>query len=65
MKTRFTIYKAFCGSGVLLLPSAAHNGGYLFYVIIQAIFVFLVIKSTLLLLECAVEVRGSYGDIAR
>jgi hypothetical protein len=64
-KTRFTIVKAFCSSGILLLPDAFANGGWLFSSVMMAVFVLLVVKSTLLLIECRVRNGGSYGQIAK
>jgi hypothetical protein len=64
-KTRFTIVKAFVGSGVLLLPDAYANGGWLFSSVMHFVFLLMVVKSTLLLVECRVFNGGSYGQIAK
>ena len=56
-----TLLKMFIGSGVLFLPRAFANGGWLFSCVAMAICALITGICILRLVECRQAVRGSYG----
>lgn len=60
-----TIVKSFIGSGVLFLPKAFANGGWLFSVVMMVVAAVLTQVTIMRLVLCRDVVRGSYGMIGR
>lgn len=58
-----TIIKSFIGSGVLFLPKAFHNGGWLFSSLFMLAIAFLTQVTILRLIECRSKVVGSYAFV--
>ena len=56
-----TLVKCFIGSGVLFLPRAFSNGGWLFSVVSMVLCALITGTCILRLVECRQAVRGSYG----
>ncbi|KAJ1912930.1 hypothetical protein H4219_005415 [Mycoemilia scoparia] len=62
-KTFFLLMKSFVGSGVLFLPRGFLTGGILFSATVLSISAALSLYCMILLVQCYLKYRGSYGDI--
>ena len=60
-----TIVKTFIGSGILFLPKAFANGGWLFSVVMMLLAAVVTQVTILRLVECRGVVSGSYGAVGR
>ncbi|KAJ1675823.1 hypothetical protein EV182_000494 [Spiromyces aspiralis] len=62
-KTFFLLVKSFISSGVLFLPQGFRSGGMIFSSIVLVISAIISTYCMLLLVQCYMRHRGSYGDI--
>jgi proton-coupled amino acid transporter len=60
-----TLVKSFIGSGVLFLPKAFSNGGWLFSVLSMLFMAFVTNLCIMKLVACRSVVTGSYGKVGR
>lgn len=60
-----TLVKSFIGSGVLFLPKAFSNGGWLFSIIAMIFMAFLSGLCILRLIACRQITSGTYGEVGR